>query len=202
MSFPEFYARVPRLVLRDPLAALLGAAEDGIIEYRYEDAVRLAGHSCPTVAGAYLMAARLLHHLYGEEVPERGGLRVEFQAGQGEGVTGVVAAVFGLITGAAGEGGFKGLGGRHGRRHLLRFGVADVAGIVRLVRVDSGAAATASLDLSPVPAAPEMAELLGETLAGEGGQATAREFAALWQDRVRRLLLDHFDDPAVVRVTP
>jgi len=35
-------------VLRDPLAELLGAAEGGIVEYRYADAVKLAGHSCPT----------------------------------------------------------------------------------------------------------------------------------------------------------
>lgn len=44
MAFPEFYKHVPPLVLRDSLAAALGAAEDGIIEYHYLDAVKLAGH--------------------------------------------------------------------------------------------------------------------------------------------------------------
>ena len=55
--FPAFFQDIPPLTLRDPLAALLGAAEGGLIDYRYADAVKLAGHSCPTVAGAWLMAA-------------------------------------------------------------------------------------------------------------------------------------------------
>jgi len=43
-----------------------------------------------------------------------------------------------LLTGAAGAGGFKGLGGQYGRRNLLSFGVQGVAGI-RLTRRDTGA---------------------------------------------------------------
>ena len=41
MAFPEFFARVPAVTLRDPLAELLGAAEGGLIEYRFADAVKL-----------------------------------------------------------------------------------------------------------------------------------------------------------------
>ena len=55
MNFPEFFESAPRITVRDPLARFLGAVEDGIIEYTYSDAVKLAGHSCPTVASAYLM---------------------------------------------------------------------------------------------------------------------------------------------------
>ena len=54
MAFPDFFAEVPVLTLRDGLAQLLGASDDGVIEYHYADAVRLAGHSCPTVAGGWL----------------------------------------------------------------------------------------------------------------------------------------------------
>ena len=42
MAFPEFFAHVPTVTLRDPLAELLGAADGGLIEYRYADAVKLA----------------------------------------------------------------------------------------------------------------------------------------------------------------
>jgi hypothetical protein len=56
MAFPAFFDQAPVLRLHDPLAQLLGAATDGVIEYRYADAVRVAGHSCPTVAGAWLCA--------------------------------------------------------------------------------------------------------------------------------------------------
>ena len=40
------------------------------------------------------------------------------------GVAGVIGSVAVLLTGAAGAGGFKGLGGRHSRRNLLQFGVS------------------------------------------------------------------------------
>ena len=60
MAFPEFFQLVPSITLRDKLADTLGAATDGVIEYHYSDAVKLAGHSCPTVAGAWLMASRAL----------------------------------------------------------------------------------------------------------------------------------------------
>jgi len=49
MHFPDFYEKAPVIRIRDPFAAMLGAARDGVLEYRYVDAVRLAGHSCPTV---------------------------------------------------------------------------------------------------------------------------------------------------------
>ena len=43
MNYPAFYDDAPRIAMCDPLAALLGAAEDGLMEYRYIDAVHLAG---------------------------------------------------------------------------------------------------------------------------------------------------------------
>ncbi len=49
MRVPAFFEEVPEIAVRDPLAALLGAAEHGRIEYSYADAVKLAGHSCPAV---------------------------------------------------------------------------------------------------------------------------------------------------------
>ena len=41
------------IAMHDPLAEFLGAAEGGRLDYSYADAVKLTGHSCPTVAGAY-----------------------------------------------------------------------------------------------------------------------------------------------------
>ena len=93
MPFPDFFRDVPSLTLKDPLALMLGAAEDGLMTYTYADAVKLAGHSCPTVAGAWLMACHGLRALYGDATPVRGGIRVEFQAARDAGTTGVVANV-------------------------------------------------------------------------------------------------------------
>lgn len=197
MGFPDFFDAVPGIVLRDPLAEFLGAATDGLIEYRYADAVRLAGHSCPTVAGAYLLTCRALRALHGEAVPERGGLRVDFRDARANGVTGVIAGVVGLLTGAAGDGGFKGLAGRFSRRDLLAFEI-EVPGEIRFTRLDSGAAVTATLQLAHVPADPRMGGLLQRILAGEGDAPMLQEFATLWQERVRRILVEHFDDPRLV----
>lgn len=203
MSFPEFFAAVPRLALHDPLADILGAAENGLIEYGYTDAVKLAGHSCPTVAGAYLMTLKALTKLYPDGRPERGGIKVELSVAPPDGVAGVTAAVAGLLTGAAGEGGFKGLGGRFGRRNLLQFAAAIDAELC-FTRLDTGARVAAAYHPEMVPAAPELQALMPKLLAGTASSAEKTEFGRLWQSRVKRILIDHFDDPELVvcRETP
>ena len=197
MPFPDFFDQVPSLTLRDPLANLLGAATDGMIEYRYADAVKLAGHSCPTVAGAWLMTSRALAALYPDGLPERGNLRVEMRAPQDAGTSGVVGAVLGLITGAAGEGGFKGLGGQHARRDLLQFGVGIEAD-ARFTRVDTGATVLVDYHPEASPPSPEMPPLMARVIGGTASEAERAEFARLWQDRVRRILLQDADNPALV----
>lgn len=197
MAFPAFFEDVPSITLRDPLAEILGAAEDGLIEYRFADAVRLAGHSCPTVAGAWLMTTRALRVLYGDAVPERGAVAVAFGDNQGSGVTGVIASVVTLLTGAAGIGGFKGLGGRFSRRDLLSFDVAGVEDI-RFTRRDTGASVQVSLDLSPVPGDSRMGMLLPLLLSGSATTEEKLLFGELWQDRVRRILIDFHDDARLV----
>jgi len=63
---------VPRLTLHDPLAELLGAADNGLIEYSYTDAVKLAGipvppwrrlpHDLKALAKLYRIALRTRCH--------------------------------------------------------------------------------------------------------------------------------------------
>ncbi|MBL8420615.1 MAG: hypothetical protein JNK92_08255 [Dechloromonas sp.] len=201
MTFPEFFARVPAVTLRDPLAELLGAAEGGLIEYRFADAVKLTGHSCPTVAGAWLMTVRALRALYGDEIPERGNVAVALRESLDGGVAGVIGSVAGLLTGASGPGGFKGLGGRHSRRNLLQFGVAGKGnGSVAFMRRDTNAAVDCTLRLEMVPADPRLGSLLGVILNGTANPDDTRQFGNLWQERVARLLIDHANDPDVVQL--
>jgi hypothetical protein len=201
MAFPEFFARIPAVTLRDPLAELLGAAEGGLIEYSFADAVRLAGHSCPTVAGAWLMTVRALRALYGAGIPLRGNIKVALRDELESGVSGVIANVAGLLTGAAGSGGFKGLGGRHSRRNLLQFGVNGVDGVV-FTRLDTNVAVDCTLRLEMVPADPRLGNLLGAILDGVADVDALRLFGELWQERVSRILIDHADDPELVRIRP
>jgi hypothetical protein len=194
--YPDFFDAVPRLRLRDPLAELLGASEGGLMEYAYADAVRLAGHSCPTVASAYWMSFLALERLYGEDMPERGAIRVAFRQNPADGVTGVIANVVSLLTGAAQEGGFKGLGGRFDRRNLLTFG-AELPLELRFTRLDTGASVDIAARPQAVPAEAEMMPLMRACLEGSASPAEGRRFGTLWQDRVRRLLLEHGRDPEV-----
>jgi hypothetical protein len=199
MKLPAFFDEVPAIAVRDPLAALLGAAEDGRIEYRYADAVKLAGHSCPTVAGAWLMTVRALAALYPEELPERGNFRVELRGAQDEGVEGVIALVAGLVTGAAGPGGFKGIAGLHGRRGLLEFG-APIRGRLRVTRLDAQRAVEVDYHAERVPMPPELKPLLAAATAPDAADAARREFGRCWQAWVKTILIEHRDDPRLVEV--
>lgn len=201
MQTPAFYAQVRRLTVYDPLAEFLGAAENGRIEYAYLDAVKLAGHSCPTVAAAYWMTLKALAALYPDSLPERGGIRVEFRQDQLSGVTGVIANVVALLTGATHDTGFKGLAGRFDRRQLLYFS-ADVVEEIRYTRIDTGQAVEVSAQLQSVPFAPQTSELMQKCLNGSATPQEAAEFRGCWQARVRAVLLEHGDDPQVFVLRP
>lgn len=199
MKLPLFFDDVPRIRVVDPLADLLGAADGGLLEYGYLDAVKLTGHSCPTVAGAYLMTRTALARLYPEALPRRGELRVELRQTLDEGVAGVIASVAGLITGAANEGGFKGLAGRFARTGLLRFGV-PMSGEIRFTRLDTGQAVELSHRPQVVPRPAALATLMQKALM-PGADATERKaFADSWQGWVRTILVEHADDPALIAV--
>jgi hypothetical protein len=196
MSHPEFFDHVPHLVLIDPLAQFLGASDTGRVEFSYLDAVKLAGHSCPTVASAYWMSCLALKALYAEQLPERGAINVEFRDGIESKVTGVIANVVSMLTGASGEGGFKGLGGRFERRHRLSFN-AGIPLEIRFRRCDNNRWADVATQLQHVPAPAEMPRLMQLCMNGAATPEDQARFGQLWQERVRRILIEHRDDPEV-----
>lgn len=200
MQVPPFFDAVPLVAMRDPLAETLGAADDGIIEYGYVDAVKLAGHSCPTVAGAWLMTVKALARLYGDELPRRGEVRVELQQPHDEGVAGVIGNVAGLLTGAAGDGGFKGLAGRFSRRGLLAYG-APIDGDIRYTRTDTGKSVEVAYHPEVVERPAELKALMQAALLPSADAQARRAFGSAWQEWVRRIVVDHADDPALVTVT-
>ncbi len=200
--FPEFFDRAPQLLMRDPLAQFLGATPDGVMAYRYQDAVKLAGHSCPTVAGAYLMVVKGLSALYGGDIPERGGIEVLMRDGRDEGTTGVIANVAMLLTGAAPETGFAGIGPMRlfGRRDLLAFGSGDERGEMLLRRRDTGAAVAVSYNPSIAPWPAEMQTLMPLAVSGRADDAQLKRFGEIWQERVEAVLTKLADDPRLVVV--
>lgn len=200
MRYPEFYDAVPKISLYDPLAEFLGATDDGMLQYSYFDAVKLAGHSCPTVAAAYRSVSLALGMLYPDATPVRGDIRVEFSEGSANGVTGVIANVVSMLTGVLSDNGFKGIGGRFDRRQRLYFSV-EMAGQMRFTRLDTNRSVQVSVNLQPVPASRRLSALMASCLSDTANPAETAEFRQLWQERVRRILLEHGNDPAVFEVT-
>jgi hypothetical protein len=192
MKYSSFYDDVPPIHLHDPLSDFLGAFEEGKAEIGYLDCVKLAGHSCPTVAGAYLTALVGAKALYPDALPQRGGVKIEIKEQKSQGVTGVIGNIIAFVFGASDEGGFKGIGGRFARDHLISYG-ANIDGEVRLTRVDTGDSVTLSYDPSSVPGDPRMQPLMGKLLQSSASKEEAELFKALWQARVSKILLmdDH-----------
>ena len=111
----------------------------------------------------------------------------------------MIASIAGLITGAANDGGIKGLAGRFGRQGLLRFGVA-MAGEIRFTRLDNGAAIELAHFPQAVPRPTGLAEMMRDALAPQANAATREAFAEAWQKWVRMILLEHADDLALIAV--
>ena len=137
MKYPDFFDKIEPIIVYDDLCKFLGVNEDGVLDLSYADIVKSAGHSCATVAGAYLMAQKGLKALYQDELPERGNIKVELQKAPREENTGVVASVISNITGATSDFGFGGIPtGKYNRRDLLFF-EADIEHDLCLTRLDT-----------------------------------------------------------------
>ncbi len=137
MQHKAFFDTLESITLYDELSQFLGAIDDGMICYSYFDIVKTAGHSCGTVAGAYIMALNGLKALYPEGTPKRGEIKVEFHKKVEDDNTGVMGCVLSNITGATSDYGFGGIpGGKFNRRSLLFYGV-DIATDMRLTRLDT-----------------------------------------------------------------
>jgi hypothetical protein len=201
MTLPDYFDLVPRLRVQDPLAQFLGSAHEGIFEYGYGDAVRLAGHSCPTVAAAYWLTYLALERLFPGALPQRGGIKVDFRQDARTGNAGVTATVVQMLTGAAGGTGFKGVGGRFSRMNLVRY-KPDLPLSLRYTRMDTHDAVDADADLGLLPPDPELERLMKCCIAEHADADEAERMAQLWQARVRHLLLDLARDPCVFVVRP
>jgi len=188
MNYPPFYDSVQSIILYDPLSDFLGAIENGKVEVNYIDCVKLAGHSCPTVAGAYLMVLNGLKELYTDELPKRGDIEVSMRDAEVDGVTGVICSVISFVVGANGAGGFKGLNGNMSRNNLVSYSV-PMDGEVTLKRKDTNESVTLSYNASMIGADPMMQPLMGKAMQGLASDDEKKEFGRLWQSRVEDILL-------------
>lgn len=185
--------------LNEPLAETLGAftEEDVILEYRYTDVVKLAGHSCPTVTGAWLCCFEALRKLYPDKIPVRGEISITVYGEPDEGVYGVMSQVFGFVTGAATVTGFKGLGPLFRRKDLLEFSSEKPdpkALCFRFTRMDNGKAVMVKFYPWLIPLPPEKArktaELMENVVSGKAGARERKAFQDLWMEKIQLMLTE------------
>ena len=176
-----------KIKLYDPLAEILGVSEDGIFEYSYLDVVKLSGHSCPTVAGAFLMTKFGLEALYKDNKPIRGDIKVEIKGNKQDGTMGLIGNVASFITGACDEGGFKGLGGKSARNNLLFFG-NEIKGIIKLTSMSLGKSIEVDYNPNSILPNPAMTDLMQKIFQNIATPEETKKFGELWQDRVKKIL--------------
>ncbi|QKF74202.1 hypothetical protein AFAEC_2051 [Aliarcobacter faecis] len=191
----DFFDSVESIVLKDKLGQFLGVDED--FTYTFKDVVKLSGHSCPTVAGAYLMTLKALKELYKDELPVRGEIKVELRDVKSFGTTGVLANVASFITGAKEEDGFKGLQGQYFRNNLLKY-ESSIRGDIKFTRLDNNKSVEIMYDLSNVTLSGFDAKLMQKGLQGVASKEELEIFGTAWQERVKEILLKYKDE--VVKV--
>ncbi len=188
MNYPAFFDRVEKIKLYDPLADFLGAIENGEIQIEYIDAVKFAGHSCPTVAGAYLMTLLGLRELFANSLPIRGEIEVFVKGEKKEGVNGVIGNTIAFICGVSDEAGFKGISGNFNRSNKLFFN-SQIPKDVRLKRADTKDYVDISYNSSIIPPNPKIKELMQLIMMKRADENIKKEFQKLWQERVEKILL-------------
>lgn len=185
--FPES----PKLRFYDPLGDILGAG-DGLFEYTFDDAVKLSGHACPTVAGAFLVTQKAIRELYEHDMPQRGDLQVTVHGALDNGTNGPFSQVLTLLTGAAADNGFKGLGGIQSRHGLLKFDTSGAKGQLcyTFTRISHRTSITLAYDSSGIAASPTLDSDMQALLSGDADEATLKRFRSAWSERVRHILED------------
>jgi hypothetical protein len=180
-------------MMRDPFLELLGQTEN-LIPYTYEEAVKLAGHSCGAVAGAWTITRRALEALYPSETPQRGKIVIEAPGAEDEWIVGVFGEVMTYVTGASPRTGFPGgpFGKGFNRRNLLNYKAepahtppAKMVWVFR--RTDTGAQVGVQYDLSMIqpPGTPERDKMAAKLARGEATPEEARDWVEYWNARVR-----------------
>ncbi len=198
-NFRDFLTAVEPIRFREPFAETLGVftSEDAVLEYTFVDIVKMAGHACPTTAGAYLCCQAALKALYDGETPVRGDVSITIYGEPDEGVFGVISHVFCLLTGAAPASGFRGLGHKFRRKDLLQFNPGKIesqALCFEFKRSDTDRIVLVKFYPHRIPFPEEkskrLAALLEKVIWEAEKEIERKEFQDLWMAKVEDMLVN------------
>lgn len=100
--------KVPPIMMYEPFFSEMFDQTDKDVPYKYEEVVKLAGHSCGATSSAWEMTRIALEILYPDQTPVRGDISVYAPGAENEWNIGVIGEVITYITGAAPHTGFSG----------------------------------------------------------------------------------------------
>lgn len=207
-----YITEVPPIMMMEPYFQIFGQSQEPV-PYYYEEAVKLAGHSCGATTGAWTITRKALEVLYPDgEIPVRGQIAVDAPGAEDEWFVGVFGDIITYITGASHKTGF--IGAEFGkandlfvRQNKMVYDAEPTGQLPPMrewvfTRLDTGAKVGVKFNLvviTPIPTPGRVA--MGKKLAT--GQATAEEAAdyhQYWNDRAV-YVLDNADMDGFFTVT-
>lgn len=196
----DYIDKVPVILMKEPFLELLGQTNQPV-PYTYNEAVKIAGHSCGAVAGAWIITRKALESLYPGTLPVRGQIKVTMPGSEDEWYVGVFGEVISYITGAAPKTGFPGaeFGKAYNRRHLMTYkekpaGTPPAKMLWIFERTDTGAKVAVRYDLGKIKPAqtPGRTEMGAKVASGQATPEETTEWREYWNARAK-FVLDNAD---------
>jgi hypothetical protein len=196
----DYISEVPPILMSEPYFEIFGQSQEPV-PYYYEEAVKLAGHSCGATTGAWTITRKALEVLYPDgEIPVRGQIAVEAPGAEDEWFVGVFGEIITFVTGASPKTGF--IGAEFGKANDLFVRQNKMVYSEEptgqnpperewiFTRLDTGTRVGVRFNLAVItPLATEERQQMGVKLAT--AQATpeeAAEYYQYWNDRARFVL--------------
>ncbi|MCC6146529.1 MAG: hypothetical protein IT308_03065 [Anaerolineaceae bacterium] len=195
-AWDQAYIReVPPILMKEPYFQIFGQSQKPV-PYYYEEAVKLAGHSCGATTGAWTITKKALEALYPNgEVPVRGQIAVEAPGAEDEWFVGVFGDIITYITGAAPKTGF--IGSEFGkandlfvRQNKMMYSAVPTKQLPPMrewifTRLDTGAKVGVKFNLVVITPLPTPARTaMGKKLAaGKASAEEAADYHKYWNDR-------------------
>lgn len=193
----DYITQIPPIWMIDPYFQIFGQSEVAV-PYYYEEAVKLAGHSCGATAGAWTITRKALEVLYPNgEIPVRGNIAVEAPGAEDEWFVGVFGEIITFITGAAPKTGF--IGAEFGQANKIfvrqnKMVYLDAPSGKQppqlewiFTRLDNGAKVGVNFNLAVITpiATPERQAMGKKMAAGEASPEEAADYYKYWNDRAK-----------------
>jgi hypothetical protein len=196
----DYITEVPPIMMMDPYFEIFGQSQVPV-PYYYEEAVKLSGHSCGAITGAWTITRKALEVLYPDgEIPVRGNIAVEAPGAEDEWFVGVFGEVITFITGAAPKTGF--IGAEFGktddifvRQNKMVYSEEPTGQLPPMrewvfTRLDTGEKVGVKFNLMiilPIPTPGRVA--MGKKMAaGEATPEEAADYYEYWNDRAKFVL--------------